>query len=274
VEVALDAGPRILGFARRGGPQLFATLPDAVIDHPAVGPFRFLGGHRLWRAPEEPVVTYAPDDQPVWISELDGGLEVVGQPDSDGVTKTITAVASGDFLIVDHELRNEGPARVRCAPWAITQLAPGGTAHLPQARDAIDADGVLPNRTLVLWPYTDLADQSIRFTRSQVLVAGSGRKAKIGLSNRRGWTAYHNDEELFVKWSPLHRDGDHYVDHGASVQCYRDDRFVELESLGPLAVLAPGEETSHREVWSLLPTAIAGLEDVLESLPPVPELPA
>ena len=64
------------------------------------------------------------------------------------------------------------------------------------------------------------------------------------------------------------------MDHGASVQCYRDDRFVELESLGPLSVLAPGEETSHREVWSLLPTAIAGLEDVLESLPPVPELPA
>ena len=51
VSFAVNAGPRILGYARHGGPQLFASLPDDVIEHPAIGTYRFLGGHRLWRAP-------------------------------------------------------------------------------------------------------------------------------------------------------------------------------------------------------------------------------
>lgn len=273
VTLAVNAGPRVLAYAREGRPSLFASLPEAVIEHPAIGTYRFLGGHRLWRAPEVPAVSYASDDAPVTITETDAGVEIVAPSDTDGVVKAIALSQHGDFTFVDHELRNEGWTPVRSAPWAITQLAPGGTAYLPQRRGPVDDDGVLPNRHLVLWPYTDLSSPEITVRRDLVTVEASERKAKskIGVSNRRGWTAYARDDQVFVKWAALHRDGDVYVDFGASAQCYRDERFIELETLGPLVTLQPGKRAAHREVWALRDVPDGALADVLESLPSVPE---
>jgi hypothetical protein len=34
-------------------------------------------------------------------------------------------------------------------------------------------------------------------------------------------------------------------------QFYLSDAFCELETLGPLVDLVPGEQASHREVWEL-----------------------
>ncbi len=273
VTLAVNAGPRVLAYAREGRPSLFASLPEAVIEHPAIGTYRFLGGHRLWRAPEVPAVSYASDDAPVTITETDAGVEIVAPSDTDGVVKAIALSQHGDFTFVDHELRNEGWTPVRSAPWAITQLAPGGTAYLPQRRGPVDDDGVLPNRHLVLWPYTDLSSPEITVLRDLVTVEASERKAKskIGVPNRRGWTAYACGDQVFVKWAALHRDGDVYVDFGASAQCYRDERFIELETLGPLVTLQPGKRAAHREVWALRDVPDGALADVLESLPSVPE---
>ncbi len=273
ITVAVNAGPRVLAYARVDGPNLFASLPDDVIEHPAIGTFRFLGGHRLWRAPEAPAVSYLPDDAPVEITETEGGIEIVGPADGDGIVKTISLSQHGDFTFVDHELRNEGWTPVRSAPWAITQLAPGGTAYLPQRRGPVDDDGVLPNRHLVLWPYTNLSSPEITVRQDLVTVDASERvsKSKVGISNRRGWVAYASGDELFVKWAALHRDGDVYVDFGASVQCYRDERFLEVETLGPLMTLQPGKRSAHREVWTLRDVSGDALDDVLESLPSVPE---
>lgn len=275
VTIATNAGPRILAYARHGGPQLFASLPTEVIEHPAIGSYRFLGGHRLWRAPEVPDITYAPDDDPVTITERERGVEVVGSPDSESITKTITVTQTAAFTVVDHELRNDGWTPVRCAPWAITQLAPGGTAYLPQAVGPLDEDGVLPNRNIVLWPYTDPSSPEITIRDDEVRIRASDRvsRSKLGVSNRRGWIAYARGGELFVKWSPLHRDGELYVDFGASVQCYRDERFLELETLGPRVTVQPGKSAVHREIWMLREAPEDELREVLGSLPSVPEVP-
>ncbi len=264
VTFVVDAGPRILGYARHGGPQLFATLPGVLIDGPA-GEYAFLGGHRLWRAPEVPATTYQPDDQPVDVDELEDGIRLTGPPDGDGISKTIEVRQDGVATVVDHTLRNDGPAPVRCAPWAITQLTTGGMATLPQPVEPVDPDGVLPNRSVVLWPYTDPAN--IEFGPAEIRIrADEAPRSKVGQPNRRGWLAYELDDEVFVKWSPLHDDARAYADLGASVECYRDHRFLELESLGPLVDLAPGAETTHREVWRLIPLEGRPPGDVLASL--------
>jgi hypothetical protein len=251
--VALHAGPRLLGYALPGGPQLFADLPDTVISHPAVGEYRLLGGHRLWRAPEDAAVTYVPDDDGVVVTPSDGGVDVVGPPDPEGVVKQITVRQRGDVTVVDHVLRNEGRDVVHTAPWAITQLAPGGTAVLPQPMGNADTDGLLPNRHVVWWPYSDPRAPELDEAVDALSVHASLRpsKFKLGQPNRRGWLAYEKDGQLFVKWAPVHRDADKYVDFDASVQCYRDERFLELETLGPLVTLEPGDEVRHRELWAL-----------------------
>ncbi len=42
-----------------------------------------------------------------------------------------------------------------------------------------------------------------------------------------------------------------YPDRGASAQIYCNDRFIELETLGPLVSLAPDHTVTHVEIWSL-----------------------
>lgn len=275
VSFAVNAGPRILGYARHEGPQLFASLPDDVVEHPAIGTYRFLGGHRLWRAPEVPAVTYEPDDTGVDVTITDAGFELVGPLGAEAIVKAVSVSQYHEFTIVDHELRNEGWTPVRCAPWAITQLVPGGTAYLPQQLVPADEDGVLPNRHIVLWPYTDLSAPEVTISQEQVTVDASDRrsKSKVGLPNRLGWIAYALGDELFIKWSALHRDSELYVDRGVSVECYRDERFIELETLGPLVSLQPGKRAVHREIWMLREAAADSVTEVLASLPAEPEVP-
>jgi hypothetical protein len=276
VSFAVNAGPRILGYARHGGPQLFASLPDDVIEHPAIGTYRFLGGHRLWRAPEVPAATYEPDDAGVDVTITDASFELVGPLGGEAIVKAVSVSQYHEFTIVDHELRNEGWTPVRCAPWAITQLVPGGTAYLPQERVPADEDGVLPNRHIVLWPYTDLSAPEVTISQEQVTVHASDRpsKSKVGLPNRLGWIAYALGDELFIKWAALHRDSELYVDRGVSAECYRDERFIELETLGPLVTLQPGKRAVHREIWMLREAAADSVSEVLASLPAEPEVPA
>ncbi len=272
VTVARDAGPRILGYVRTGGPDLFARLPGAVIDHPAAGTFSFLGGHRLWRAPEVPAITYRPDDRPVSVERVPQGVRITGPAGPDAVVTVIDVRQEGELTVVDHLLRHEGERPVRCAAWAITQLAVGGEAVLPLGNRPADPDGVLPNRSVALWPYTDPAAPELEFRATELRVAGSGRpaKSKVGIQNRVGWLAYTLAGEVFVKWGPVHDDGQAYPDLGSSAECYRDERFVELETLGPLTDLRPGDQLAHREVWRLIPLDGAPLAEMLAALPADP----
>ncbi|MGD2101114.1 MAG: hypothetical protein PVG83_02680 [Acidimicrobiia bacterium] len=271
VTITLDAGPRIVGYVLDEHRDLFADLPNVTIDHPSMGPFRMIGGHRLWRAPEIPRITYQPDDRPVAVEQRDDGLTVTGPPDADGIVKVISMTQHVSLTIVDHVLRNEGPRPVRTAPWAITQLTPGGTAILPHGDDG-DDDGVLPDRSVTVWPYTDLKDPGVSYEPGQTRVFSddASTKWKIGQPNRAGWLAYAADGAVFVKWAPLHDEHRVYPHLGASVEFYRDRRFVELESLSPVDELAPGGEMAHREVWTMIEYTGDTPDDVLHDLPSDP----
>jgi hypothetical protein len=106
------------------------------------------------------------------------------------------------------------------------------------------------------------------WTASSTLIRGAEdpHPFKIGVENRRGWLAYRRSGEVFVKWSRTHRDDADYLDRGASAQVYRNDRFIELETLSPLTVLAPGERIEHREVWRLHRASVDSIGDLTEAL--------
>lgn len=271
--IATSAGPRILGLHRTGGPDPFAKLGDVALEHPAIGRYRLLGGHRLWRAPEDPRITYQPDDSPVEVG-LEGGIRIEGVEDSEGVVKQITVEAHGPYLVVDHILENRSDRTRTLAPWAITQVSPGGTAYMPMARRTPDENPYLPNRALVIWPYTDIAAPEYAFDDAMVQVAASERpsKMKIGTPNRGGWLGYEYRGHLFVKWSSLHDDAGAYADLGASAQCYRDERFLELETVGQLVALEGNGRVTHREVWQLIDIADRSLPGILAALPVHPEV--
>ena len=249
--VTRSVGPRILSFGFTDGENLFAELPDVVTDCPGNGVFHFYGGHRLWHAPEEPGRTYLPDDSPVEITPLENGLVVTQKIEPQtGLQKSmeINILEDSPQVLIKHHLTNHGLWDVTCAPWAITQFKTGGTAILPQAREDT---GVLPNRSLTLWPYTNMSDPRVQWGRNFILIhANMDSPFKVGFPNPRGWLAYWINGVLFVKRAKYEAQAAYY-DYGSSSECYCNDEFLELETLAPVGTIAPRGGVTHVETWNL-----------------------
>ena len=257
--ITTSVGPRILGLLRSDGRNALADLPDATLDCPGSGPFRLLGGHRLWAAPEDPRVTYRPDDHPVEVEELADGVRLTTPVDAVAGTQrqlTVRVTGAGRFA-VEHRVVNRADRPQRLAPWAITMMAAGGRAWLPLLTRPFDAGGFQAQRNIVLWPYTRLEDPRLALTdgtlelrtdRPELLAIDA--PVKVGTSVRRGWVAHWRDGLLLVKRA-RHDEAAAYADMGASAQVYANPTNTELETLGPLVDLAPGEGTDHREDWEV-----------------------
>ncbi len=248
--VTTTIGPRVLGLFGAGD-NLLAVLPGSTIDRPDGPAFRLLGGHRLWAAPEVPDVTYAPDDRPCVVIEVDDGVRVEAPVDGAGLAKAIDVRRSSEGWIVDHQIRNASDRPVTLAPWAITQLPLGGEVI---ASASTDATGPQADRSLVLWPYTDPGDARLHLGPDDVRVdtaAGRGaRQLKIGVAPSRGRVAYRKDGEVFEKRVTIQSDAP-YADLGAAVQIFVNDEFCEMETLGPLQELAVQGVARHRERWTV-----------------------
>jgi hypothetical protein len=145
----------------------------------------------------------------------------------------------------------------RLAAWAITMMAPYGRAWLPTLTGPFDPGGFQAQRNIVLWPYARhddarfvLHDHAIEL-RADVLANRTGLgRFKVGTSLRRGWVAHWREGVLLVKRAD-HDESREYADMGASGQLYSQDEFTELETLGPLTDLAPGDAAEHHEDWEV-----------------------
>ena len=68
-----DVGPRVIRFGFVGGQNLFKEYPEQ-LGHTGEAKFQLRGGDRVWKAPEDPVATWAPDNVPVEIHVTANGL--------------------------------------------------------------------------------------------------------------------------------------------------------------------------------------------------------
>ena len=252
--VTADIGPRIIRFGFPGGANEFAEFPE---DMGRTGDkdWHIYGGHRVWHSPETRARTYFPDNEPVEVEVLANGIKVTQPLETNcGIRKRlqVTMAADQPEVLVEHYLTNEGVWPLEMAVWCLSVMAPGGVGLAPQPKEN-DDEGLLPNRTLTLWPYTNMADP--RYTWGDRLVRlrqdpGLG-PTKFGLSVTAGWGAYVNHGHLFLKrfaWEPEAA----YPDGGCSLEAYTNQRMLELESLSPLALVEPGATISHAETWTLV----------------------
>jgi len=248
------AGPRIVGLRYKGSANLFALVPEISIPTP-YGDYHYVGGHRLWYAPEAMPRSYVPDNDSLTILEIPNGLLLQGKQESGtGIRKSIEIhlIPDPPQVSLKHTLVNEGLWDVELAPWAITMFRLGGVAILPFQSEVVDMNDLLPNRRISLWSYSKINDPRLRFDDDFIFVSAKSDLPlfKIGAFNPRGWIAYWNEGILFRKMFHVQIDGIH-PDNGCNAEIYCDEHFIELESLAPFAKLASGGSVSHTEHWEL-----------------------
>jgi hypothetical protein len=265
VDYLTEIGPRIIGLYVNGlEDNLLAETPDVHWATPH-GEFYLLGGHRLWTAPEDPFYT-CPDGQ-VHVSVDNDTVALHGAVDAAGLEKEMSIHLDGNRVHVSHQVTWHGEQPIQFAPWGITQLRLGGMAILPLS----NAKGLLPNRNLVLWEYTKLDDKRLELYDDVLLLHGSASEqaCKIGNRNSHGWVAYALGDALFIKRFTMDNSGS-YPDMDCNVEAYVKDVCLELESLGSLQVLQPGDSLKHTETWEVLkgkyPPTLATVRKVCETL--------
>ena len=249
---------RIVRLEAFGQPSVLATLDEQASVETPWGRFFFIGGHRLWHAPEALPRTYVPDQGVARLVEQTPHTLAYEQP-ADPFTHVakawrIALDPDAPRVVIQHTLRNEGAWSITLAPWAITMLRLGGVAILPQPLTPSDEAALLPNRHLALWPYASINDARLHLGDDAVLVKAEPAlpPLKLGYANPHGWLAYWWRGLLFIKHFEV--DGSPtaaYPDLGCNAELYCNDAIVELESLAPLTRLAPGESVQHTETWVL-----------------------
>jgi hypothetical protein len=262
--VVTDIGPRIIDFRLSGAANLL-YVRDNEAGRSGESEWTFRGGWRLWLAPERRETTYALDNAPCEVEVLDGTtLRVSGPAQVDvGIQKIVeVAVPAGEPRVhIRSRIRNVSSAPLTYAAWSLAVLRPGGRAFVPLDVGSLTAFDA--TRKLILWSYTEFDDPRYRFADRLVEIdharvreppAGqAGRRddeSKIGVDSAQGWAAYLLEGTLFLKRFS-HDAAGTYPDGGSTIEVYSSHEFLELEHLGPLTTVAPGEEIVFAEDWWL-----------------------
>ena len=125
---------------------------------------------------------------------------------------------------------------------------------------------------MTIWNYTRLQDPRLHLGDDFILLEAASRlpPCKIGVPNPQGWLAYLIGEVLFVKRFNPQSDLPH-PDSGCNTEVYCNDQFIELETLGALLVMQPGQTVTHTETWQIytgvkFPPSLDGVRAMVKAL--------
>lgn len=264
--VTLDFGPRVIHYSLLGGPNVMFTNERKVnikrggafdqVFYPGAH-WDIYGGNRIWVSPEVMPDTFYPDHEPVDYMVLAGGAAFNCQPQIHNNVQISLEVAldeASSRVELTYDVKNVGSRPRVMAAWSVTAVDAGGFEVIPQPSVA---KGVLPNRLISLWDYTDMRDERLHWGSKFIVLRHARevtRPTKIGSNNVDGWACYFNKGLCFVI-RYRHDPQGVYHDFGASYESFANEDYVEMESVGPLREIAPGESAVHRESWDVLPVA-------------------
>ena len=260
VTISTDVGPRILFYGFDGGDNILGWHPQAEVNT-ALGKWKPYGGHRLWRAPENMPLSYAPDNDPVRFAE-EGELAARFTPQAEPATQLqkemlVTLAADGSGVTIDHTITYGGDGEVEIAAWALTIMRPGGEVLIPNEQfEPYGPETLLPVRTMALWPYTDFTDPRWKFEKDHIRLKvddSINTQQKVGVLNRQGRVTYEWENLSFTKKFEFVEGAD-LPDMNSNTEVYTDGGFVEIETLSPLKRLRKNGAVRHTEYWELAET--------------------
>jgi len=225
------------------------------------GAWRLYGGHRLWVTrpdADESEETYAPDNQACEVREISGGVAVTAPPDDARIEKTIAIRTRPSGWTIEHRLRNVGDMLWSGGAWALTCTLPGpGTRYrlpLGEPEGAWDAFTMVIPRRWGGGHSSRLADPQFTLRDTELAFEALGLEAKRMVFARRGTLIMQDPARGELTKRARARVGARYP-LGANLAVYLGaERFmVELETMSPMARLAPGAVLRHVEHWSFVP---------------------
>jgi hypothetical protein len=253
--VTSDVGPRVIRFGFVGGQNLFKEFTDQ-LGGTREEKHQLRGGDRVWKAPEDPIATWAPDNVPVEITITSSGL--IARAPVEPLTSLqkeieVRMAPSGSEVTVLHRITNRSLFSLEYSAWALTMMAPGGVAisgFPPRGKHPANLEATNP---LVMWAYTNLSDKRWVFTKKYLTLKqdpSNSDAQKLGMFNLNTWGAYVLNSEAFIKRAHA-IPGEPYPDFGCSFETFTNNEFLEMETLGPLTKLPPGKTAEQVEHWSL-----------------------
>ncbi|HOP10436.1 MAG TPA: hypothetical protein PK629_02995 [Oscillospiraceae bacterium] len=271
IKVTADVGPRVIYLALADGQNVMFNDDSREVTKGKGDPifesafgkdkyWQIYGGHRIWASPEEYPYSYVPGDEPVkWTAE---GNKFTFEPNmfpTLGLKFTLELVIDNKkpLVTVNNIIENHSGGIRRIAVWALSVLASNGLEIVPLPKEKPE---LLSSGTLELWPYTNMADGRVHWGKEYITlrsVEGTPDGAfKFGITNTAGRAAYINNGTAFIKKFTHNKHGN-YPDHGMSFETYTNDKFIEMETLGELSEMLPGETSVHTEQWVLKKVAKA-----------------
>jgi len=261
--VTVDLGPRIIRFGFIGGKNImcdnrkaFTPMTDKTYtDYFGEGKaWESLGGHRVWITTESYPETYTPDDEKVEYTVTENGAVFEANDDNkNGVKKSFEIKMDSDDanMQIITSVKNISDKEKEFAVWCISVAAADGTLVIPMNTNDT---GLLHNRNISVWPYTDLSDKRLRFGNKYVTVkqdTAATRPLKIGFDLNAGQVYYVLGNDIFCKKYENNHPNGVYPDNNVSFETYTNDVMIEIENLSEVKRVAPGDCNSMTETWSL-----------------------
>ncbi len=260
----LDLGPRIVFFGFVGGENIMNTKKDEFVSACGEGfdkhfykgaKWNNYGGHRLWASPEKYPNTYYPDRDAVEYEITDNGVILTPPPQTaNGLQMQMELIMSDNEPTMDvkHSMTNIADKEQDLALWALSVSAQDGVLIIPLNTNNT---GLLHNRMISVWPYTDMSDDRVFYGKKYVTLhqdRNAKSPMKFGFDLNQGLAYYVLGNSVFEKkYYPNHPNG-RYPDGGVSMETYNCRLFIEIETLSEQKVMAPGSTETHLETWTML----------------------
>ena len=257
--VTVDVGPRIIFYGYEGKDNIFYEDQADLINKggeyfdsaplKGKGIWHIYGGHRLWKSPEY-IDTYYPDNSPVDVVEENGSVTFTSETEvTTGIQKSIKITMDGDGnATVEHIFVNRSKeVTPPVALWALSVMDKGAVAKIPLSTEDT---GLLPNRNLVLWPYTDIKDDRLQLDDDCITLAQKNvpRPIKIGAFVKDEVCVHIKGMKFSIAFPSIEGD---YADYCCNLESYTSDIMLEIETLSQIKSLKTGERAVHTEKWRL-----------------------
>jgi hypothetical protein len=253
-----DVGGRILEYALDGENSLFLNPKqdgwvwdgNKGIDPSGgrfdIGPEKIVPKHPvLWLGPWQGVITGPRMAQLISLEDEATGVQLVRDFKLDERTSK---------LLCRQTIRNISDDTQYWCHWSRTLAVGGGICIIP-----LTEPSRFPNKYVMYEAGSTInfapKDPNVRIRDGYLEILGPPKNPKLGMDSYAGWFCYFTRNDLlFVKKYQTYPNRPYNEIAGLTISIwYNQNLMCELEPIGPMEEILPGESASFTEAWWLLP---------------------